>query len=146
MEPKTSIKQHDFISGEPRNKYFVLGDYDFSNIRIRPTNPCGEISLGGFQQGELGVVMAPPGVGKTGILQRMLRTMGEERRVTNLDYASLYPEVMLHHTVPEGHVTRPNGVNPNMRIRDFIEMRRRDQREQEERERDLELLRSYWTK
>ena len=82
MEPKTSIKQHDFISGEPRNKYFVFGDYDFSDIRIMPsTNPCGEISLGGFQRGELGVVMAPAGVGKTGMMNRLMESMREQEEL-----------------------------------------------------------------
>jgi hypothetical protein len=116
MEPKTSIKQHDFISGEPKHKWVI------------------HWSAEQFQQGELGVTVAPYGVGKTGILQRMISEMAEERRVVNLDYTSLYPEV----TVPDGHVTRPGGIDPNMRLRDFIEMRRRDQREREERERHEE--------
>lgn len=138
MEPKTSIKQHDFISGEPRHKYFVFGDYDFSNVRLIPsTNPCGEVSLGGFQRGELATVMAPAGVGKTGIMQRLMESMREERQVVNLDYMSLYPEIQrLHHVVPEGHVTRPEDVDPNMALRDFIEMRTRERadrlREQQE--------------
>jgi hypothetical protein len=124
MEPKTSIKQHDFISGEPRNKYFVFGDYDFSDIRIMPsTNPCG----GGFQQGELGVVMAPAGVGKTGIMNRLMESMREGRQVINMDYMSLYPEV-----------TRPNEVNPDMALRDFMVMRERDRRRQEELRESIE--------
>jgi hypothetical protein len=128
MEPKTSIKQHDFISGEPRNKYFVFGDYDFSDIRIMPsTNPCGEISLGGFQQGKLGVVMAPAGVGKTGMMNRLMESMGEGRQVINMDYMSLYPEVR-----------RLNEVNPDMTLRDFMVMRERDRRIQEELRESIE--------
>ncbi len=159
MEPKTSIKQHDFISGEPRHKYLVFGDYDFSNIRIRPTNPCGEISLGdpqrganfhfdietgGLEQGELGVVMAPSGVGKTGIFQRMMETLGDNRQVANFDFQSLYPEVQrLHHIVPEGHVTTRDEPNAYTRAQDFMREvyeRRMEERRQRDIERnDMEL-------
>lgn len=146
MEPKTSIKQHDFISGEPKNKYFVYRNPFDDDVPLRfiPCNPCGEIPLGepqrtvlhfdteteGFGQGELGVTMAPPGVGKTGILTRMLETLREERRVVNFDFESLYPHI--HHTVPQG-VTRREDVDPNMPLRDFIEMGRRQQQIEEER-------------
>lgn len=98
MEPKTSIKQHDFISGEPRNKYFIHWTAE------QTTNPCSEIQLAdwqetilrmgdGYQQGELGVVMAPSGLGKTGMMRRLMESMGDNRQITNFDYASLYPEV-----------------------------------------------------
>ena len=96
MEPKTSIKQHDFISGEPRHKYFVLGDYDFSNIRINPLQlqDWQETILSkGLQQGELGIIMSPPGVGKSMIMERMLASINENRQVVNTDYDSLYPEM-----------------------------------------------------
>jgi len=114
MEPKTHIKQHDFISGEPRHKYFVLGNYDWSNIKIRPTN-CDEISLAG--------------VGKTGMFQRMIEALRDNRQVVNSDYESLYPYI--YHTLPVGHVSRPDEVNPNMPLRDFIELKRRQQQEVE---------------
>jgi hypothetical protein len=123
MEPKTSIKQHDFISGEPKHKWVIHWTAE------QTTNPCNEIQLqdwqetilrqsDGYQQGELGVTVAPAGVGKTSILQRMMETLGEERRVVNFDFERLYPEIQrYHHIVPEGHVSRPDDVNPNMRVR-----------------------------
>ena len=148
MEPKTSIKQHDFISGEPRNKYFVFGDYDFSDIRIMPsTNPCGEISLGGFQRGELGVVMAPAGVGKTGMMNRLMESMREGRQVINMDYMSLYPEVQrLHHVVPEGHVTTPDSPNTNQMLLDHMVQQRRERRRQEVLRESVENMREISNK
>lgn len=69
MGPSKHIKQHDFISGKPKTMWFIGPDWGSSN-------PCSEIRLGvdsidctlqegGYQQGELGIVMSPPGRGRS---------------------------------------------------------------------------------
>jgi hypothetical protein len=132
MEPKTSIKQHDFISGEPRHKYFVFSDHAFNPLRFIPTDVGG-----GFNQGELSVITAPAGVGKTNMMSRILESMGDNRQIATFDYMSLYPEVQrLHHIVPEGHIVTENNTNPNREIVDRLLARARELRiDQEERER-----------
>ena len=55
--------------------------------------------------------MAPSGVGKTGLLQRLMETMGENRQVTNLDYASTVDSMAtgnVRHTGQKGYVYYPN--------------------------------------
>lgn len=137
MEPNKNIKQHDFVSNKPKHKWFLHWTAE--------QNPCNEILLsdwgesmlnGGFRQGELGVVMAPAGVGKTGIFQRLMETMGDNIQPMNFDYMNLYPEIQrLHHIVPEGHITTENNPNPNTRLIDhMVEMRRRRREQQEMRE------------
>lgn len=92
---KDTISKHDFISGEPR-KDFTFGDYDFSNVRLTPsanwgTNPCGEVSLGAFQTGELGVVLSPPSTGNSMMYETLRSSLDEIRHTFSVDYASLYP-------------------------------------------------------
>jgi DNA polymerase elongation subunit (family B) len=56
-----------------------------------------------------------------------MESMGEGRQVINMDYMSLYPEVR-----------RLNEVNPDMTLRDFMVMRERDRRIQEELRESIE--------
>ena len=96
------IKPHDFVSGKPKSNLLSW------LTAIQSLNPCREITLGidpidcmlgqGFERGELGVIMAPPSVGKTSvqIIEELLRERNNYRpgrSVVNLDYTTLYPEV-----------------------------------------------------
>jgi hypothetical protein len=92
------IKPHDFVSGKPKSFWWSA---------IPSTNPCYEIMLGtdpidcvlggGFETGELGVIMSSPSVGRTITVRQVreyLNNVQEQpsRDVVNLDYMALYPQ------------------------------------------------------
>jgi hypothetical protein len=99
MELKTSIKQHDFISGKPMDGNDRLLT-DWSNLVT--TNLCSEILLhGGYGRGELSTIIAP-------------RQLGRRPAMVNMDYTLLYPEIQRqHHIIPE---------SDNISIQSVIEM------------------------
>ena len=99
------IKPHDFVSGKPKSRFSNL-------LRFLPTtNPCREITLGvdpvdcmlgqGFEAGELGITMAPPSNSRSYYTAQR----EPERRVVNLDFASLYDQVQVSYDDirPEGY-------------------------------------------
>ena len=109
------IKPHDFVSGKPKSNLLSW------LTAIQSLNPCREITLGvdpidcvlggGLEAGELGVIMAPPSVGKTmtlSMIREYLNNVQEQPRieVVNLDYTTLYPQAQRTYNYTD---IRPDG-------------------------------------
>lgn len=131
MGPSKHIKKHDFISGKPKTMFSWFTGGICDTIEYLSSNPCREITMGvdpidcnlqegGYQHGELSVVMSPPGrIISATDYSRMVDEMLEHYNPTiiNLDYQHLYPEIQrIYNILPNTHalgITEQEIINNN---------------------------------